>query len=392
MRQKCKVINYIFLVTLLITTLTGCSRVELLNELESRDTKYFRGLMDNIFESFNTEDEDKLKNLFSVNVRKENPELDNQIKAFFEIFEGPLEIEEIRYSTSGGSHVEYGDRRTELYNSYDITIKAGDVRYCLDVECVSIDDFNPDNEGIQTLNIATDEAYNSKYYVSYYSNINRGGDKPGLYYQDSKEMRDDIRWIEGRPWRYTDQDRNVTVEELVATISKNDDFKHLISVIGEPNCSWEIYSYYYYELENGLFAVCKTESKDDTIRPKVDGHVARPDTVVAVYIADEEDNLETLWMADDVVQVRGSYYAYYIRDRVLTEDDFTSFILDSRSFSELEDKIGLPSLEPQTPWYYYYELDSDVFVECNIRGDNIEEMSVVDSQKKLYTLWEYEEK
>jgi hypothetical protein len=378
----------VLLVLLISSAMTGCSRAELLNYLESRDTKHFREMMDKVFETFDTGDEEGLKNLFSVNVRNDNPDLDMQIESFFEVYNSPTEIEEIRYSTSGGEHVEYGKRRTDLYNSYDIIIKAGGIRYYIAVEFVSIDDFDPDNEGIQTLNIATEEAHESEYFVNYYSNPNRGGDNPGLYYQDSTEMRDDIRWIEGRPWRYTNFERKLTVDELVSVVEIDDDYNNLVSVLGEPNCSWNTYAYYYFELENGLFAVCKIEDIHQTIRPRVDGRVARPDVVVAIYIADEEENLETVWMADDIVQVLGGYYSYFPVERELAEEFFASFILRSKSLSLLKDEIGLPNIDTPMYWRCFYEIEDHRYIECKFLGDDIKGLSVVDSENKLYTIWE----
>lgn len=371
--------------------MTGCSRAELLNYLESRDTKYFRETMDKVFDTFDTGDEEGLKSLFSVNVRNDNPDLGKQIESFFEVYNSPTEIEEMRYSTSGGEHIEHGKRRTELYNSYDIIIRAGEVRYYIAVELVSRDDFDPDNEGIQTLNIATEEAHNSKYFVNYYSNPNSGGDKPGLYYQDSIEMRDDIRWIEGRPWRYTDFDRKLTVEDIVSVVEIDDDYNNLVSVLGSPNCSWNTYAYYYYELENDLFAVCKIEHIHQTIRPRVDGRVARPNVVVAIYIADKEENLETVWMADDIVQVLGSYYSFLSVERELTEEFFISFVLRSKSLSQLKNEIGLPNIDAQMYWHCFYEIADHRYIECKYLGDDIKEISVVDTENRLYTIWEAEE-
>lgn len=391
MRNYVQRLCRVLLVFLIFSTLMGCSRVELLNRLQSRDTKYFHEMMDKIFEAFDTDDKEGLKNLFSVNVRNDSPDLDEQIDSFFEVYNSPTEIEEIRYSTSGGEQIEYGKRRTELYNSYDIIIKAGGIRYYIAVELVSRDDFDPDNEGIQTLNIATQEAYDSEYFVYYYSNEDRGGDKPGLYYQDSTEMRDDIGWIEGRPWRYTDYDRELTMDDLVSVVEIDDDYNKLVSVLGEPNCSWDNYAYYYYELENGLFAVCKVEDINHTIRPRVDGRVAKPDVVVAIYIADKEENLETVWMADDdIVQVLGSYYSYHSVDRELTEEVFTTFALRSNKLSLLKEEIGLPNIDEPMYWHCFYEIADHRYVECQFLGDDIKKFSVIDSENKLYTIWEAE--
>lgn len=391
MSNYIKYLGRVLLVLLILSTLTGCSRITLLNSLESRDTKYFREMMDNVFESFDTADKEGLKNLFSVNVRNDNPDLDEQIMSFFKVYKSPTEIVEIRYSTSGGEKIEYGDRRIELYNSYDIIIEAGGVQYHIAIELVSRDDFDPDNEGIQTLNIATQEAYESEYFVYYYSNEYRGGDKPGLYYQDSAEMRDDIRWIEGRPWRYSNYERKLSVEDITSVIEINDDYNNLISVLGEPSCSWETYAYYYYELENGLFAVCKVEDIHQTIRPRVDGRVARPDVVVAIYIADEEENLETVWMADDIVQVNGDYYSYITVKRELNEEFFTTFALRSNSLSQLKDEIGIPNIDTPMYWRCFYEIADYRYIECQFLGDEIKGFSVVDTENRLYTIWEAEE-
>ena len=380
----------VLIVFLILSNLTGCSRVELLNSMESRDTKYFHVIMDQVFESFDTADKEGLKDLFSPNVRNDNPDLDEQITSFFEEYKSPTVIEEISYSTSGGEHIDHGNRRTELYNSYDIIIKSGEIRYYIDVELVSRDDFDPDNEGIQTLNISTEEAHESKYFVNYYSNEDRGGDKPGFYYQDSTEMRDDIRWIEGMPWRYTNYDRDLSVEDLIAVVEINDDYNNLISVLGEPNCSWETYDYYYYEIENNLFAVCKVEDIQ-TIRPRVNGRVTDPDAIVAIYIADIEDNIETVWMADDIVQVEGDYYSFLPVNRELSEEFFTSFALRSNSLEQLKDEIGSPNIDPYMGWDCYYRISENRYVDCYFMGDVIEKFSVVDSKERLYTIWEAEE-
>lgn len=390
MRNSMKHLCRVLLAFSILFTLTGCSRVALLNCIDRRDTMVFRELMDKVFKAFDAEDKEGLKNLFSVNVRNNNSDLDDQIGSFFEVYNGPTEIEEIKYSTSGSERVRYGKRRTELHNSFDIKINADEICYYISVEFVSRDDFDPDNEGIQTLNIATQEAHDSKYFVYYYSFEHCGGDEPGLYYQDSTEMRDDIRWIEGRPWRYTEHDRKLTADDLTSIVETDDDYNHLVSVLGEPNCSWETYAYYYYELENDLFAVCKVEDINQTIRPRVDGRVARPDVIVAVYIADEEENLETVWMADDIVQVCRSYYSYRAYDRDLSEEDFEAFILRSNKLSQLIDEIGPPNIDDE-PWNCLYEIEDGRYVNCKFSGDDIKRISVVDSEHRLYVIWEAEE-
>lgn len=376
---------------LLFGLLSGCSRADLLNYLDSRDTKYFKEMMANIIVTFDNESVEDLMNLFSINARKANPDLEGQIESFFSVYNGPTEIEEIRYSTSGGEHIDHGKRRTELINSYDIIIKADGKRYFLVIEMVSKDDFDVNYEGIQTLNVSTEEAHESEYFVNYYSGEDRGGDLPGFYYQDSTKMREDIRWIEGRPWRYTYYERELDVEDIVSIVDEDDDFYNLVAQIGEPNCLWDTFAYYYYEINDDQFAVCKIDDISHTIRTRVDGRVARPNVVVAIYIADAEENLETVWMADDIVQVAGNYYSFYPVDRDLSEDDFLEFMARSNSLSQLKDEFGTPNIDEPTIWRCFYLLSDKTYVECHFLGDDIKDLSIVDENNRLYTIWELNE-
>ena len=384
--KKISVLIGFTLLLIFLMGLCGCtsygSRLAQLNYESNRDSKAFQETITAVFTAFDNYDKEGLKSLFAKNVLKENPDLDKQIEAFFNEYKGPMEIIEINYSTSGGEHIEYGKKRTELHNSYDIIIEASNVRYHIKMEMFSRDDFDKGNEGIQTLNVATDEAYNSKYFVFYFSDINRGGDKPGFYYQDSTDKRDDIMWIEGRSWRYTNYDRSLTADDIRSIVEKNNDLNHLISKIGEPNCSWDIYKFYYYELENGLFAVCQL---DNTTWERAWREIEK-DAIVAVYIADEEENLETVWTSDTVVKLAGLYRHYEFYDRELTEEFFMSFVQRSNSLDELIEEVGPPNVD--ATWSAYFQISEDRFIACKYRGDDIQELILYDSGSRLHSIWQ----
>ncbi|WP_010246459.1 hypothetical protein [Acetivibrio cellulolyticus] len=178
--------------------------------------------------------------------------------------------------------------------------------------------------------------------------------------------------------------RRLTPDELRSVAEKNDAFNKFVSVIGEPNCSWTVYEYYYYELDNGLFAVCKL---DHEVRPRdSSGYAVKPKSIVAIYIADEKDDIETIWMADDIVKVNGRYRYFSPVKRELSEDFFKSFATSSHSLSKLKEEIGPPNTDET--WYCYYKLADNRFVGCHYSGDDIEEFYVADSKDKLYTIWE----
>lgn len=158
----------------------------------------------------------------------------------------------------------------------------------------------------------------------------------------------------------------------------------MVEVIGEPNCSWPEFNYFYFELESGLFAVCKVEGVNSQIRPRVNGRVVRPDVVVALYLADERKNLETIWMATDIVKVLGEYYYFSPAKIKLTEGFFKTFSSRSSTMSQLQEEIGLPHIDGTG--YCYYHLDGNRFVECRYLDDNLQSFFVVDSEKRLYSL------
>lgn len=380
------------LILIIILLLTSCSidfgdgisgvfqnsRTRLLDAMTSREEKAFRELFDTLFIAMDNDDKNGIKNLFSPAAINEIPDLDSKIEAFLSVYNGPMEIENIKYSAGYGSDdIEYGKRQTRLHNS-DTTIIADGIRYHIGVVLYSQDDFNKDNEGVHILEFSTDEAYDSKYYASHISY--KAG--PGFYYQHSAEIRDDIKWIEGSPWDYTPYDRTLTAEEIRVVVEHNNDYKNLVAVIGEPNCSWTEYKFYYYELENGFFAVIKL---DNTTWERGSRQIENPDAIVAVYIADETEDIETVWTSDNFVKLAGLYRYYTPFDRELTEEFFRSFALRSDSFDQLTNEIGLPNVDET--WYAYFQLSDNRFVGCNYYGDSIEEIFVYDSENRLYTIW-----
>lgn len=361
-------------------TLPSCARVNMLDITTSRDDKAFREMLDKVLVALDSKDKEGLKELFAVTAIKKNSDIDSQIDSFLKIYTGPSKIENIHLLLYTGESTEQGKRKTKLSGGgEDIIITAGGVRYYVSMMMYSQDDFNKDNEGIHTLEFDTENAYSSQCFTYY----NEEDDGPGLYYQYSEKKRDDIRFIEGRSWKYTYYNRKLTADELRSAAEKSDDFNNFVTAIGKPNCSWKVYGYYYYELNNGLFAVCKL---DKDVRPRdSSGYAVKPNSIVAIYIADDKDDLETIWTADDIVKVNGEYRYFSPVKRELSEDFFKSFATRSHSLSKLKEEIGPPNINET--WYCYYKLHGNRFVVCHYLGDDIEEFYVADSKDKLYTIW-----
>ena len=104
----------IVMIFLISFFLSGCSRANLLDYITSRDDKDFQEILDQVFVELDSGDAEGLKNLFAKTVIEENPDLESEIEAFFQVYKGPMEIEEIDYSTGGTEKVSDGKRRTIL--------------------------------------------------------------------------------------------------------------------------------------------------------------------------------------------------------------------------------------------------------------------------------------
>lgn len=384
MNRHAKKIISVFTMILILCVLAGCSRASMLTYEVNRDKNDFIEMLEAVFESIENEDKEGLKALFAVSSVEADPEFDNRVDEFFEKIKGPVEIEQLDPLLQTGGANYYGQRRITLNDSGSrLVIKAGGIRYRISMSMSSIDDFDKDNEGIHVLELVTEEAYNSPYFAR------RNSSDGTLFVQDSVEKRDDIMWVEGRPHSYTYYDRTLTVEEMISFVEKNDKFEFLASAIGEPNGTGS-FEERYYEIGDKLYVVCKLggDIPYDHLYIKND----KKDSVIAIYLADEENYIETVWMADEVARIDHNHRYIKHVDRELTEDFFVSFASRSQSVSELEEEIGGPTAG--STWRNYYELIDGRYVCCYYSGDSIDRIYITDSDDpddpgdNSYTLWE----
>lgn len=166
----------------------------------------------------------------------------------------------------------------------------------------------------------------------------------------------------------------IDVDDVVVDVVDVDDVVDVVAVIGEPNCSWIEHKFHYYELDTGCFAAIKL---DNTAFERGSRQIDNPDTIVAVYIADETKVIETVWTSDNCVKLAGLYRYYIPFDREFTEDFFESFTSRSNSLGQLTSEIGLPNVDKTI--YAYFQLSDDRFVGCNYYGDSIEGIFVYNS-------------
>jgi hypothetical protein len=348
--------------------------------LRDRHEKGYEQTLNKVFEALDNKNKEELKQLFAVSVTKENPNLDKQIDDLLFFYKGP-KISEKRSGAASSEKINYGIRIKEFREDFIIT--TAETKYYVWIVMQSRNDQNNDDEGIHILEFATEEAHNSKYFMWHtarhdvldYKELQwyvEKVDVPGIYIQTSPEKRSDVIRVNSRNFEYKAVNRNLTVDNFLTFVSRDDDFSRLIDSIGEPNAMWSNFGFYYFEIANKQVVVCNVEAGK----------------IVYMYVADEEQELYTLWTTDKMIKIYGNYVSYTpTGGRELSEEFFKSFILKSKSLKDLAEKIGQPDGDDKS-FYCYYQLTDKRFVGLHHRGDLISGVFIADAEKRLYTIWE----
>ena len=351
---------------LLTVYLTACSRTALLDFTTSSDDEQYREMVDKVFMALDSENKEELKKLFAESVIKTDIDIDSQINAIFEYYEGPKESDEGVGASSTFSHCDHFKAKIELNGFF--TVQATGVKHNVYLSMQSVNGFDKNEVGIHNLEFATDEAKDSKYF--------KWHTQEGVHIQTSSEKRSDVTKAESWMLDYTYVDRHLTSDEYVALVIIDNDYEHFIASVGVANCSNSTYDRYYYELGDNLFLVCIVEYGK----------------IEFVKLANEDVIFSTLWIAPDRIMVEGEYrqYTQIDRETPLNEDFFKTFFSRSNNLEELIAEIGLPNGENNNVFYVYYQLSDNRFVVCEGHSDGKKIIGayVADSQDKLYSILE----
>jgi hypothetical protein len=277
-----KVVLTIITMSLLVPVMTGCSRaLQLSFETLYEDNRY-RKAVDGVFEALDSNDRKALKKLFAKNVIDQNPALDNEIEALFEFYVGPKQSDEGVDLQHSSKHADHGKVEIEIDNDFEVATANG--KYYVSMFLQPRNDFDKGEEGIHLLEFATENAHESYYFM-----WRRAEEyEPGIYIQSSDKKRDDVIMIDGRMHKYCSIDRNLTEDIIRDLLDADNNFTSFIERIGEANASWPNFDHYYYSLENNLVAVVNIERYGDMVK--------------YVTVADEDDELYTLWLADGLTE------------------------------------------------------------------------------------------
>lgn len=348
-------------------------------------------VFDKIVESFENEDKELLKSLFSVSVQNHSETLDSNIDEFFAVLEGPIEV--IEDKSFSPSYMSTGENVYEAsYGGEDkFVISANGIRYTIFFDITTLNRFDSEDVGITTMDVVTDDALNSE---NFERNI-----QTGFYYQDIKETKEDVIWVEERSYNYVKDTRGLTTtdflnfvnnEELKSTAVYNTtkameykgEFGVLRETIGEPSFLHEDFHNYYYELSDGRILKCQVADGRMIYEGKKYGEI------IALYIADRDGIVETIWTDDDIMYIDNGYCIVKEKDRSLTEKDFLKLIEKTSYMSGVVKTIGYP--DAMRDYYNYYKLADGRYICVDYFTNEIKALSVgVDDD--FETIWTNED-
>lgn len=168
----------LFCIILCINT-GGCvrpmSRGERLTKELGSEQQIADQMMENIAIALDNGDVDALKNLFSKTALEEATDIDQQIYALLNFYQGKMQS--YKGDASSSTSTEYGeDTEKQLIGQYLLTTDKESYRIIYDYNVIDKD--NPDAEGLSQLEIVTDELYQKddfEYLCGY--------EGPGVYMQ-----------------------------------------------------------------------------------------------------------------------------------------------------------------------------------------------------------------
>lgn len=207
-------------------------------------------------------DIEALKALFPKEAQGEN--LDEQIEAFLEEYpKGLSEIEERNdqsMGSSGSNH--YGSHTEDCSSRYEIVMDGQ--RYYLNLSIRYQCDEDSDQIGVTLFTVESEKAYVlEKEY----------GDDDYIFADTVVEEEFETRRIDGHPYRFTEIDRAITVDEALKTMKTERSIGSFIEKYGEPNVKIKYSNCtgtdYYYELkpEDGELRYLHITAVDDRILP-----------------------------------------------------------------------------------------------------------------------------
>lgn len=178
--------THLILLIFLCFTLAGCMfrgkpRVEQLNEETSSEKEIADNMMENITEALDNGDAEALKELYAKPAIEATPDLDEQIEALIDYYQGRTDS----YNGTIHSSTSYKSGKSILEINGMYQLVTTEETYQIDFYHKPVDDINEDEIGLYKMEIVTQENYDKEVDIDGYYHWKYNDEETGAYYSFS---------------------------------------------------------------------------------------------------------------------------------------------------------------------------------------------------------------
>lgn len=220
-----KRIFIILLLFLLIWTVSGCGRTFWVNYLFASDDKEFSEILEDFLQAADKNDKKAIQSLFANNVTK-NRDFNKKLDDFLDFYSktaknSSFDVDSVLTGTRGTADKSY------WCLDADVELTKDDKTYYIYMQVVTEDKNDPQNIGIQIMDLATKQAFDDRYFLWH--------SESGIYKQEIACEDYRCMIISGNRREYEAVDRELSADYFRDFIQKSTDYGELLNEIGKPN-------------------------------------------------------------------------------------------------------------------------------------------------------------
>jgi hypothetical protein len=221
-------------------SLSGCGILMMRENLE-RTT--YENTITALFGALDRGDRDGVKALFSAYVREQDADLDADIEKLFSAYQGPMDETGWDGLLVGSYSSHFGQRESSVYVHFPV--RCADTYYWCELAIMYENSLNPLQIGVTYLSFSTADEMCIYIYAP-----TTGYDEVGLTVYADRTLDEEIRCIDGNPYKYRRSEKPLDVQEVRDFFKNPKPFPAFKAQFGEPNAE-NFFTFYELQPENG---------------------------------------------------------------------------------------------------------------------------------------------
>jgi hypothetical protein len=222
-------------------SLSGCG---ILMMRENWEKTTYEDAITDLFSALDRGDRHGVKALFSAYVREQDADLDDDIEKLFSVYQGP--VDEVGWDglLAGSYSSHFGQRESSVYAHFPV--RCADTYYWCDLEIMYENSLNPLQIGVTQLSFYTAD----EWCINAYDDDAIWCDEAGLSVFADRTVDEEIRCIDGNPYKYRRSEKPLDLQEVRNFFKKPKLFPAFAAQFGEPNAE-DFFAIYELQPENG---------------------------------------------------------------------------------------------------------------------------------------------